>query len=262
MDNNVLVPVEQALVPFYGSEILAARLPDGQIAASLGSLCSMLKLAKHGQMERIRRNKGLAEHLLLILVKTPDGPQRIEALVGEEAIRSWVMGIQINRIAPEKLPLIRVLQEEAYETLLRALLKPEAEQTTKPSEPQAAPLPPPPHSGAGAAQDSPWERLFEVLHDIRQEEQIKDEQLARYQRAQAERYALVEERLTSLGGLVEAPAQDDAAELSRLSAFSETHVANVREFFRLLERVTGRTLAQLEQGVSDPFGVPTYQRSS
>lgn len=62
MVSKTLVPLKQALVPFYGSMILAVLLPDGRIAASLKSLCSMLKLARHGQMERIRNDARLLKN--------------------------------------------------------------------------------------------------------------------------------------------------------------------------------------------------------
>lgn len=236
MNTNVLVPVEQALVPFYGNEILAARLSDARIAASIGSFCEMLKLAKHGQMERIRRNKDLAEHLVFILVKMPNGPQCIEALVGEEAIRSWVMGIQVNRVAPEKRPLIRALKEEVYETLSRALLKSEPEQAAEPMpEPQAEPSQPA-REKAGAAPAVAWDRLFEglhivwdALHEIRQEE-----------RTQARRVALIEEWLTSLDRRVAGTGQGRAAGMGWLPLLSEAHLADLRVLLRSLERATGR----------------------
>jgi hypothetical protein len=72
MSKNVLIPEEQALVPFYGGRILAARLYDRRMAASMSSLCKMLSLAKHGQMERIRRN----EEWLMSLDRRVAGMQR------------------------------------------------------------------------------------------------------------------------------------------------------------------------------------------
>jgi len=49
MKTKALVPVEQALVPFYAWLILAVRLPDGRIAASLRSLCDLLNLSRWGR---------------------------------------------------------------------------------------------------------------------------------------------------------------------------------------------------------------------
>jgi len=139
MDNNVLVPVQQALIPFHGSEILAVRLPDDRVAASLNSLCKMLNLARHGQMERIRRDKNLTEYLLLIRVETMGGPQRTDVLIAE-AVPSWVMGVQVEHLAPEKRPLILALKVEVVHVLYRYFFGPDVEQAApQTSEPQVAP---------------------------------------------------------------------------------------------------------------------------
>ncbi len=49
MDNNVLVPVQQALIPFHGSEILAVRLSDERVVANFKSLCTLLGIRSDGQ---------------------------------------------------------------------------------------------------------------------------------------------------------------------------------------------------------------------
>lgn len=258
MVNNVLVPVKQVLIPFFGSHILAVLLPDGRIAASLSSLCKMLTLAKHGQMERIRRNKDLAEHLLVILVETPKGPRLLDALVAE-AIRPWVMGIQINLIASEKRQLISALKEQAYEMLSRALLKPETEQSTQPTpEPQAVPLPQPVPRVSSGVSDSPWNRLLEAqqvsqeaLRDIRREA----EQQAHTQRALGGRMVVVEEWLMSLDRRVAAVGQGSAAEAGQQPTLSTVHQADLRTLFRLLEETTGRAQAQLAQELLGTFRV-------
>ena len=76
MDNNALVPVKQSLVPFYGNKVLSARLYDGRIAVSMNSLCKMFKLAKHGQIERIRRDEELKEYLTSVRDKADTSPRK------------------------------------------------------------------------------------------------------------------------------------------------------------------------------------------
>lgn len=241
MDNKVLVPVEQAMVPFYGSEILAVRLPDGQIAASLRSLCNMLKLARQGQMERIRRDENLTGYLLLAVVKTSGGSQRMEVLMAE-AIPPWVMGIQDKLIAPEKRLLVHNLKMEIVTTLYRHFLAGQAAQPM--AEPQAAPLSPPSHGRSRAAADSSWDRLFDALHDIQQEA-----------RAQAGQIVEMREWLTSLDRRVGGTGQGSAAGLGWIPLLSAAHLADARELLRSLEQSTGRAQAQLEQEMIETFGV-------
>jgi hypothetical protein len=257
MSKNVWIPVEQALVPFYGGQILAARLRDWRMAASVDSLCKMLSLAKHGQMERIRRNKDLAEHLLIILVEMPSGPQLVDALVAE-AIRPWVMGVQINLIVPEKRPLINALKEHAYEALSHALLKPEPEQVVEPApEPQMAPPPRIVPDEPSVAPGSPWDRLLdaqhislEALHDLRQQA----EQQERNYRSMAGQIVVFEEWLMSLDRRV-AAFQGSAAQSEPQPGLSAAHLVDMRTLFRLLEQTTGRAQAELTQELLEAFRV-------
>ena len=135
MKSKTLLPVEQALVSFHNEEILAVRLSDGRIAASLRSLCNMLKLARHGQMERIRADAVLSKELLLVIIKTPGGQQTAEVLTAK-AIPTWLTGLQPNMVAPEKRPLITALKEEAMEVLYRHFFKIDADEKAAPPPPK------------------------------------------------------------------------------------------------------------------------------
>jgi hypothetical protein len=52
---EVMNPVDQAVVPFYGHELVAARLVDGRIAAVLRWLCEGMGLEITAQQQRICR---------------------------------------------------------------------------------------------------------------------------------------------------------------------------------------------------------------
>ena len=58
---TALVPTEQDTVPFYGHDLVAVRLPDGQIAAVLRWLCDGLGVNIQSQMRHIRGRAVLAE---------------------------------------------------------------------------------------------------------------------------------------------------------------------------------------------------------
>jgi hypothetical protein len=113
---QALIPLEQALIPFHGGQILAVRLPDNRIAATLTSLCTMLAIHPESQVRRIRRNKDLVEHLLFALVETTGGLQRMAVLIAE-AIPFWVVRLHFDQIAPEKREFVIFLKMEAVENL-------------------------------------------------------------------------------------------------------------------------------------------------
>lgn len=254
MDDNKLIVVEQAVIPFHGSDIFAFRLSDDRIVASLSSLCKMLKLAKHGQMERIRRDKDLARQLLLISVQTANGLQRVDVMI-DEAVHSWVMGIQVNLVAPEKRPLILALKVEIVDVLHRHFFPAQTDQM--PPSTEATPQPSSSHSSSGTAPNLPWERLFEgvhviqeALHDIQQHEERMDKHLA-------QRFAGFEEWLTSLDRRGAATSQPSSAEVGWLPGLSPAHLADLRTLLRSLEQATGYASLQLEQELVETFGSPT-----
>lgn len=248
MDNtseHALIPLKQAVVLFHGSEILAVRLPDNRIAATINSLCAILEIRPEGQVRRIRRHKDLAKHLLLTLIKTAGGLQRMDVLIAE-AIPFWVLGVQAEQLAPEKRPLARSLQMEAALFLYHYFY---AEQPTQPkSESQLDPPIQTIHQKANTAPNSLWDRLFDVLHEMRQKDEARNEQFTQYQRVVDERFSVAEEWLRSLDRHVAGMNQGGTGPI--------TLPLLISAIFSLLERPTGRTQKQLEQEMIETFRVP------
>ena len=55
MTEKVLQPIKQRQVDFYGDELTAARADDGQVYASLPSMCNALSIQISAQTKRIKR---------------------------------------------------------------------------------------------------------------------------------------------------------------------------------------------------------------
>lgn len=139
MESKALVPIQQALVPFHGYGVLSVRLPDDHIATSHNALCRMFDLSRTTQIQRIQRNENLASQLVLARVETAGGPQNIEVLI-VDAIPEWVLGIQINKLAPEKRPLLLALKAEAFDVFYGYFFGANSGQAANPAlEGQAAP---------------------------------------------------------------------------------------------------------------------------
>lgn len=136
---QTLIPLEQGIIPFHGSQFLAGRLPDNRVAATINSLCDMLGIRPHGQVRGIRRDKDLAEHLLFAQMETTGGLQRMAVLVAE-AIPFWVVRLRFDQIAAEKREFILFLKMEAVEALYGYFYKATVGQAAPPP-PNPSPAP-------------------------------------------------------------------------------------------------------------------------
>jgi hypothetical protein len=159
-EREVIIPVEQAVVPFYDRTIIAVRLPDGRIAAVLSFLCDALQLAAVGQARRIRADDVLADQLLFAQVQTEGGPQAMDVLTAW-AIPAWLQGIKLGKVAPEKRPAILAFKREAADVLYRHFSQQRALAAPSglvPAEPVAEPTRPAQALGvaAGLCTTSRW----------------------------------------------------------------------------------------------------------
>ena len=149
---QALVPVEQDTVTFYDRQIIAVRLPDGRIAAALRPMCEALQLDRASQFRRIREDETLADQLVPVRVETEGGSQLMDMLTAW-AIPTWLTGISLARVAPEKRPAILAFKREAADVLYRHFSQRQAElaapSTLVPAEPITQPTAP--ESGAPPA---------------------------------------------------------------------------------------------------------------
>ncbi len=258
---QVLIPLQQAIIFFHGYEILAVRLPNNRIAAALSSLCAMLGIRPHGQAGRIRRRKDLAQHLLLALVETSGGPQRMDVLVAE-AIPFWVLGVQVEQLAPEKRPMILALKEEAVEVLYRHFFHIDQ-------------APPPPPEQPTTSPDSPRALLQQGFHLIgkavqmlEEKQQATDEHLAAlesHQEVFEERQQAIGEYIVETRERVKALEQrrDDApGEMAESEApsgnqlLSPQHLGQVYVLARQERQRSGESVSALLGMLAQEFGVP------
>src|SRR5690348_3028205 len=159
---EAMIPADPALVAFYGREIVAVRLADGRIAAVFSALCDAIQLERKSQTDRIREDEILNEQLLLAQIETPGGPQAVNVLTAW-AIPTWLQGVRLSRVAPEKRPAILAFKREAADVLYRhfsrrpALPAPQAVIPAVPGTPPAPvaqPASPPP--GASLDEWQTW----------------------------------------------------------------------------------------------------------
>ncbi|WIG59666.1 MAG: hypothetical protein OJF49_002413 [Ktedonobacterales bacterium] len=137
---EVLQPVEQASLSFYGRELVAVRLADGRIAALLRWMCEGMQLDTHAQLRRIERKTALRRHLIDVEVQTDGGPQAMPALT-LQGLPGWLYGIDENRVAKaEARAAVIAFQLEATDVLARHFERRPAELTPPPNLVPAEPI--------------------------------------------------------------------------------------------------------------------------
>lgn len=114
---ELILPVEQQPLLFYGKPIVVIRLPDGRPAIVLRSFCENMQVDTNAQVKRIRRTEAIADDLVNgVQVETTGGPQAMAALV-LRAVPFWLAGIDPKRVREEIRPDILRYQREVVDVL-------------------------------------------------------------------------------------------------------------------------------------------------
>ncbi len=265
---KTLVPIEQALVPFYEWVILAVRLSDGRIAASLSALCNLLKILPHGQAQRIRRDVVLADQLLQVVVQTPGGPQVIDVLTAW-AIPAWLNGLNPEMVAPEKRPMIVTLKREAADVLYRHFFRIETEpaaaagQKPPPAQAQRAPA----EEELDEDEEAPWHLLYRTCMAFEgkarkaeaETQAIKAELQATRAEVQAQWQELEaqKQRVAALEALLRGAASArPGAPPKAGSILSPEHLVHVYVLARDVRDQTGEQIPPMLLALMQTFGVP------
>lgn len=113
---EVLIPIEQDAIPFYGHELVAVLLADGRIAVVLRWVCESLRLNQQSQLRSIRGRTALAQGLVDVRVQTEGGPQTMPALT-LKVLPGWLFAIDERRVRAEAHDDLVRFQLECVEVL-------------------------------------------------------------------------------------------------------------------------------------------------
>jgi antirepressor protein len=149
---NVLIPVDQDTVPFYGRDLVAVRLPDGQICAVLRWLCDGLSLNIQSQLRHIRGRVVLSDGLRAVRVETEGGPQAMPALT-LDVLPSWLCSIDERRVKEEARADVIRFQRECAKVLAEHFAR--KAQAALPAPTALVPSEPTPTQPAAPAPDAP-----------------------------------------------------------------------------------------------------------
>jgi len=224
----------------------AVQLPNGEVGATLRSLCAMLHLNVLSQQRRITRSRDLRTALVTVTVATRGGPQEMTVLLAW-VIPLWVVGIQTNRLDVAKRATIEIIQTQAVQALYRAFSR------------EVAPAVEAPESEIILPQHTREERLaaLEAAHrdlawQVAALQRDHEEHLAALrsdlaaqvtlQHDQAEQIAVLQEAYTSQIARLQA----DLAE--RIAALQREHAAQIAALARrllLTEKLLAATTVRL-----------------
>jgi len=98
---TALVRADQRRVVVLDDEIVAVRTPDGAIYLPVRPLCVNLGMNERGQIQRIRRDRAMAEGLRQLRVETPSrGLQPTQCLL-LDFVPYWLSTVDIARVQPD-----------------------------------------------------------------------------------------------------------------------------------------------------------------
>jgi hypothetical protein len=244
-DKSLLVTPD--VVPCCDKPVMAMRMPDDRIAATLHSLCDAVQLDYIGQLQRIQRQPSLAKWLHRISVLTLAGQQEVDVLI-VTAIPAWLIGIQLNRLAPEKQALILRFQDEAVDALYRHFFQADTGQTAQPaakklSDPDGAPGEWIEAEPLSSVPDTIWERLYEVMSGFERKWQAMEQDIAGL------KTELVEIRQQLRGASAAGQSQRDKRPLSL------EHIMQLHTLARALESQSGEPVSALFRQLAEVFDV-------
>lgn len=110
--------------------IQAVQLPDGQLGATLRSLCRALSINFSGQLQHIRRKDSLAPALVTATITTRAGKREVAVLLAW-AIPIWLTELEATRLGSAKQEVILLLQRQAVQAMYQAFWVSQAQQHTE-----------------------------------------------------------------------------------------------------------------------------------
>ena len=259
-DEEFIVPVEQAIVLFFGEPVIAVRLPDGRIGAVLTTMCSILKMDPASQIRRLREDETTTESLVQVQIRTETRGLQIMGALIAWAIPYWLGGIQLSRIKDDqKREAIAYFKREAANVLYahfsqKALALSGPTRAIIPAEPTQ------PAQDANALAWAEYHRQMAAFYQWKAAADMRIDMIEERQGSLETQYQSVEERLESYK-----PVLDLVPEiLERLGpqTLTDEHQQAIREYARQLHELTGKPYPTIWEDLKTAFRVAKYANIS
>lgn len=121
--DNVLVPIEQKEVVFYGDDLTAVRLDDGRVFIPVKPICELLGVDWNGQRRRINRDPVLSVAMATVDVTSTEGERLVTRAVlclPLDYVSGFLFGLNADRVRPDLRDKVIRYQRECYHVLAEA----------------------------------------------------------------------------------------------------------------------------------------------
>lgn len=117
---EVVTPLREQIVDFYGDAIPVAQTADGGVWVPVRPLTDFLGLDFSAQRQRINRDEVLAEQARRVVMARSDG-RHVEMLcLPLDMLPGWLFGVQPGRARPELAAKLRRYRAECFRVLWQA----------------------------------------------------------------------------------------------------------------------------------------------
>jgi hypothetical protein len=258
-EQEIIVPLEQASVSFFGQPVIAVRLPDGRVGAVISNMCNILQMDVASQVRRIREDETIADCLIQVQIETETrGPQAMGVLIAW-AIPFWLSGIQLSRVKDiDKRVAIAYFKKEAANVLYahfsqRPTLAPT--QAIVPTESISRPVQPSPSAPADewATYHEQMALFYRWKGTVDARLDTVDMRLGEVEQRQGE----MESRVEGMEEVVRLVPEI----LERLGPqkITEKHQQQVRAYVHQLSQTTSKHSSTIYTDLYTAFSVPRYQ---
>lgn len=121
--STALVPVQQRRVDFYGDEIIAVVVEEGeqpQVYVPLRPIVEYLGMSWSGQFERVKGDEVLADVVRSVRVTRTEADTRTLLCLPLEYLSGWLFGIEARRVKPELKDKIIRYRRDCFRVLAQA----------------------------------------------------------------------------------------------------------------------------------------------
>src|SRR5579859_5356027 len=126
-ETKALVPISEQAVDFYGDEIIAVSVEiEGQhkIYVPLRPIADYLGLSWSSQLQRLREDEVLAEHLSSVLLSNTEAGQRYTVICLQlEFLPGWLFSLNPKRVRADLQEKIKRYRRDCYRVLWEAFLQ-------------------------------------------------------------------------------------------------------------------------------------------
>ncbi len=244
---QVLIPVQQDTVDFDGYPVIAVRLPDGRIGASLRDMCDAMKIDRPSQVQRIRGDETIADSLVSVQIQTRGGPQNADVLTAW-AIPYWLTGVELSRIKDEKKRhAVLLFKRKAADVLYQHFAQRQAPHALTPIQPNQ------PAQDADALTWAEYHRQMAAFYQWKATTDTRIDVIEEWQGAVESRLEGVE----AMTGLI-----PEILERLGPEKLSPAHQNKVKYYVQQLVKATGTSSGMIYSSLYTAFSVPRYQEIS